>query len=75
MAKEQYNVTIWGKRKRGGTATFDVEIEADDAVFRSSDSKGNNEAMKSLVMAQRPDVLMSHGAMEEIKVMGFSKKG
>ena len=74
MAKEQFSVTIWGKRKGGGTATFDVEIEADSSMIRSSDTKGNNEIMKALVMSQRPDVMTSHGTMEEIKVMGYSRR-
>lgn len=74
MAKQQFSVTIFGKRKGGGTATFDVEVEADSSIIRTSDIKGNNEMMKALVMTQRPDVMTSHGTMEEIKVMGYRSK-
>jgi hypothetical protein len=74
MAKQHFSVTIHGKRKGGGSATFDVEVEANSSVIRTSDTKGNNDILKALVMVQRPDVMTSHGTMEEITVMGYRMK-
>jgi hypothetical protein len=72
MARYKYKVTIYGKRKGGGSASYEVEVEADDSILRTGVQE-NNEAMRYIVMSQRPDVMTSHGIMEEIKVLGFQK--
>lgn len=65
---KKYRVQVIGKKSRGGTSTFSVDIETDASV--AGDRKATKEMFKKLVDSQHPEVYRDKG-VEEIEIISW----